>query len=63
MDDVLDAASALTTSIENEGTEVVRQAVRDQINSAVDIFEASVVERLFMLEEMMPVLIESMGKN
>lgn len=62
MDDILDAATSLTESIENEGTEVVREAVRDQINSAVSIFEATVVERLVMLEELMPHVIQSMER-
>ena len=62
MDDVLDVTSTLTASIENLGSEVVRKAVRDQIDDAVQVFEDSTVERLVMLELMIPQLIESMGK-
>ena len=62
MDDVLDVTSTLTASIENLGSEVVRKAVRDQIDDAVQVFEDSTVERLVMLELMIPQLIESMGR-
>ena len=41
---------------------MVRQAVREQIDDAVEVFEGSTVERLVMLESLIPQLIDSMGR-